>query len=62
MFYSYLFEANSIQRFVFATGKLRDASGASELLASLAFEAPCGAGGLFPQVLNATGLTAYAGV
>lgn len=34
----YLFEAKKLQGFIFATGKLRDASGASELLNEIAFE------------------------
>ena len=34
----YLFEAKKLQSFIFATGKLRDASGASELLNEIAFE------------------------
>lgn len=36
--YAYLWEAKKLQRYIFATGKLRDASGASELLNDIAFE------------------------
>lgn len=42
---AYLFEARQIQRFVFATGKLRDASGASELLDALSNDAKADSAG-----------------
>jgi hypothetical protein len=48
---AYLFEVQSIQSFIFATGKLRDASGASELVNAL-----CGEAG--QDAPQATGLAA----
>jgi hypothetical protein len=38
MFVGYIFEAKRLQSYIFETSKLRDASGASELLNALAFE------------------------
>ena len=51
----YLFEAKKLQGFIFATGKLRDASGASELLNEIAFETgdETQAGDLVQHVLSA---------
>lgn len=51
----YLFEAKKLQGFIFATGKLRDASGASELLNEIAFETGNGED-LVQRVLTAVGL------
>lgn len=51
MQYAYLFEARGIQRFLFASGKLRDMLGGSELLDYL-----CADGGLLDQTLRALNL------
>lgn len=51
MQYAYLFEARGIQRFLFASGKLRDMLGGSELLDYL-----CAEGGLLDQTLRALNL------
>ena len=56
----YLFEAKKLQSFIFATGKLRDASGASELLNEIAFETGDDKKtpkDLVQKVLDAAGLT-----
>jgi hypothetical protein len=47
MHYAYLFEARGIQRFLFASGKLKDMQGGSELL-----DYVCAKGGLLDQVLD----------
>lgn len=47
MHYAYLFEARGIQRFLFASGKLKDMQGGSELLDYL-----CAKDGLLDQVLD----------
>ena len=47
MHYAYLFEARGIQRFLFASGKLKDMQGGSELLDYI-----CAEGGLLDQVLE----------
>ena len=49
--YAYLFEARGIQRFLFASGKLRDMLGGSELLDYL-----CADEGLLDQTLKSLGL------
>ncbi|MDY0073564.1 MAG: hypothetical protein RBR77_13070 [Thauera sp.] len=49
--YAYLFEARGIQRFLFASGKLRDMLGGSELLDYL-----CADDGLLDQTLNSLDL------
>lgn len=51
MQYAYLFETRGIQRFLFASGKLRDMLGGSELLDYL-----CADGGLLDQTLEALDL------
>lgn len=51
MQYAYLFETRGIQRFLFASGKLRDMLGGSELLDYL-----CAEGGLLDQTLDALDL------
>lgn len=55
---SYLFEARQIQAFVFATNKLRDATGASELINKIASD-DGGAGplGLAAEVWRSVGMT-----
>ncbi|WKN24023.1 Cas10/Cmr2 second palm domain-containing protein [Azotobacter vinelandii] len=52
MQYAYLFETRGIQRFLFASGKLRDMLGGSELLDYL-----CAPKGLLDQTLEALGLS-----
>ena len=51
MQYAYLFEARGIQRFLFASGKLRDMLGGSEMVDFI-----CAPGGYLDQVLNALDL------
>lgn len=51
MHYSYLFETRGIQRFLFASGKLRDMLGGSELL-----DYVCAENGLLDQSLQGLGL------
>lgn len=55
MKYAYLFETRGIQRFLFASGKLRDMLGGSELLDYL-----CAEGGLLDQTLDALDLAPLA--
>tara|TARA_R110002167_G_scaffold366254_1_gene594013 strand:+ start:10783 stop:12468 length:1686 start_codon:yes stop_codon:yes gene_type:complete len=52
MHYAYLFEARGIQRFLFASGKLKDMQGGSELL-----DYVCADGGLLDQVLEKLNLS-----
>lgn len=52
MKYAYLFEARGIQRFLFATGKLKDMLEGSELIDYL-----CADNGLVDEVLDSLGLT-----
>jgi len=52
MQYAYLFEARGIQRFLFASGKLKDMQGGSELLDYI-----CADGGLLDQVLEKLNLS-----
>lgn len=56
VFQAYLFEIRQIQSYVFATGKLRDASGASELIDAISGDAGEGVSGLAGRVLQAVGL------
>jgi len=53
MKYALLFEANGIQRYLFASGRLRDVAGASELLDRLT----SGKGNLLDSVCETTGMT-----
>lgn len=60
---AFLFEVTSIQAYLFATGKLRDASGASELVSSLAFEGPdASAQGAVITALKATSLADHVSI
>lgn len=56
--HAYLFEAKKLQSYIFSTGKLRDASGASELINALAYENTDGGtpSDLLGKVLGALGL------
>ena len=61
---AYLFELRQIQRFIFSTGKLRDVSGASELLDDICNDTdgkPHGVGGLAGELIDAhlIGATVY---
>ncbi|WP_428697121.1 Cas10/Cmr2 second palm domain-containing protein [Stappia sp.] len=56
VFQAYLFEIRQIQSYVFATGKLRDASGASELIDAISGDVGEGVSGLAGRVLQAVGL------
>ena len=49
--FGYLFEARGIQRFLFATGKLKDMVDGSELIDFI-----CGSGGYLDQVLDSLSL------